>query len=78
MNMKTATLILVMVAMEVISPVAILVITASVYNYYYILDPPINPLNPPILLGEGDERCGLWQDEYIKLHKGEMKDIGEH
>lgn len=76
MNMKTATLILVMAAIH-LSPVAILVITTSLYNYYCILDPPINPLNPPILLGEGDERCGLWQDEYIKLHKGVMKDISE-
>ena len=39
---------------------------------------PINPLNPPILLGEGEERCGLWQDEYIKLHKGGARNIRVH
>lgn len=27
-------------------------------------------MNPPILLGEGKDRCGFWQDDYIKLHQG--------
>lgn len=76
MSMKTATLIHVMTR-RVLSHqmVAIVVTTASVYNHHCILLDPINPLNAPILLGEGDERCGLWQDEYIKLHRGVMQDI---